>query len=112
MVFSSNMSGDLTGAYNIYAIKPDGSGLTMLTHYQASYTFPTWSDARQKIAMVSNSRNLYLMNYDGTEPKVLTSSLDIRGILYPAWSPDGSRLAFSGTDNSGHYDVYTITGPN
>jgi Tol biopolymer transport system component len=108
MVFSSNMN----GTSNVYVTNQDGSGLTKLTNDNFRYTYPVWSPVRQKFAVVSNRRNLYLMDYDGANLTPLVSALDIYEIKSPVWSPDGSHLVFSATDSLlGNYDdIYSVTG--
>lgn len=49
-----------------------------------------------KIAMScdhSGKKEIYIMNYDGTEVKQVTRHLSIA--FAPAWSPDGTRIAYS-----------------
>ncbi|MBF6589493.1 MAG: PD40 domain-containing protein, partial [Ktedonobacterales bacterium] len=51
----------------------------------------TWAAANVRTAPVAG--DLYVMNNDGTSQTRLTT--DQRGAGEPAWSPDGSRLAFA-----------------
>jgi TolB protein len=37
--------------------------------------------------------DIFLMNADGSSPKSLTESSGVDG--YPAWSPDGKKIAFA-----------------
>jgi TolB protein len=56
---------------------------------------PAWSPDGRKIAMLSNRNEqpgLYLMNIDGTYPRLLLEG-NLKGGLH--WSPDGQRIAFS-----------------
>ena len=67
-----------------------------------------------KIAFVSNrdgNYELYVMNEDGSDQTRLTNYQ--RSVMEPAWSPDGSRIAFLSdhpeSDGSFYIKVYTIT---
>lgn len=56
---------------------------------------PTWSPDGRKIAMLSDRNEqpgLYLMNIDGTNPRLLLGDHLRSGL---SWSPDGQRIAFS-----------------
>ena len=46
------------------------------------------------------------MDADGADPTRLT--VDAGADRYPAWSPDGSAIAFS-SDRSGNREIYTMT---
>ncbi|HEY8646642.1 MAG TPA: LpqB family beta-propeller domain-containing protein [Gaiellaceae bacterium] len=60
-----------------------------------------------KIAWVRDG-NIWLMNGDGSSAAQLTSSPDDAPVEYstPSWSPDGSKLAYVATDDSGATAVY------
>jgi Tol biopolymer transport system component len=49
--------------------------------------------------------DIYMMQEDGSSPTRLTTDpgLDVE----PAWSPDGTRIAFS-TNRDGNYEIYTM----
>lgn len=62
--------------------------------------WPVWSPDRTRIAFVTFPMNqreingqLYVVNADGTDLKLLTSAVLPFG--WPAWSPDGTRIAFT-----------------
>jgi dipeptidyl aminopeptidase/acylaminoacyl peptidase len=98
----------LTSA-DVYAVSPDGSGLTALAHDAAS---PSFSPDGTRIAFVSGrDRNgetcfeecstnaeLYVMNADGSGQTRLThTTADEEN---PRWSADGARIAFDSDQNS------------
>jgi TolB protein len=96
-----------TGNREIAAANSDGSGLTTLTsRVDGTAEQPSWSPDGKKIAFTRflpdegffGSFEIHTMNADGTNQRRLTnSSQDGQGLdaTDPAWSPDGSRIAFT-----------------
>ena len=73
-----------------------------------SATHPAWSTTSSRLAYVEADpdgayADIYTMARDGSDrtPVLTHDSLDV----FPAWSPDGSRLAFS-SNRSGNYEIY------
>jgi Tol biopolymer transport system component len=111
---------------NIYAMNPDGTGVTRLTsnppNVPAANTFPNWAPDDTQIAFVSTRddpnpatcgqsgqpaciTHIYVMKYDGTNVTRLTNNSAADG--HPAWSPDGTQLVFE-TNRDGNFQLYLI----
>ena len=113
-------SGDRTD-YSIYVVNADGSGLTRLTDDWSSYgdQSPAWSPDGERIAfsrgdcvdfdvndaqrpcMSGGNPEIYVISVDGSGATRLTDG------IAPAWSPDGSRIAFSKIDGE-QTDIYVM----
>jgi Tol biopolymer transport system component len=94
---------------DIWVVNSDGSGATPLTTFSTKSVAcfePVWSPDGSKIAFTSNRAldgsdalatngmtHIWLMNADGSGPTPL-AALDGTA-SGPAWSPDGSKIAFS-----------------
>ena len=102
----------------IFVMTPNGSGQTQLTVSSGTSTVPVWSPDGRRIAFVSTRDQglpeLYVMNADGTgqerltDPELYVANAYSRGqqrlapegivfrpgVLHPAWSPDGTQIAF------------------
>jgi WD40 repeat protein len=92
------------GSPDIFVMNPDGTKLMRLTASMASDVDPAWApDGRIAFASDRASRSdIYGMNADGSGVARLTTT----GGAQPAWSPDGTMLAYTATDCSFYYDCY------
>ena len=62
-----------------------------------------------KIAFVSNedgNQEIYVMNADGSNPTRLTNNSDVD--FLPAWSPDGTSIAFVSRIGEGNFEIYVM----
>jgi Tol biopolymer transport system component len=100
IAFTSTV-GDEGALPQLCVINSDGSDYTFLEHSPALH--PTWSPDRKKIAFSSALRlpaylnpapgHIWVVGADGSgEPRRLTTEPDL--YEYPAWSPDGKKIAF------------------
>ena len=87
------------GKWEIYAMKPDGTGQTRLTNLPGWSSGPAHSPDRARIAFTSNvpgnTTQIFVMNADGSNVRQLTN---LDSASAPAWSPDGTRIAFDSRD--------------
>jgi Tol biopolymer transport system component len=96
------------GNYDIYSMKPDGSGIKQLTSGLANDINPVWSPDRSNIAFQSDrdgNWQIYVMDTDGSGQKRITS--DPSADELPTWSPDGTRLAFAASRH-GNPQIYIM----
>ena len=108
LVYASN-SFDVDGETDleIWTINADGTGRAQLTNNAFPDTQPAWSPLGDKIAFVSartgdTDRNVYVMNANGAGQASITpnSPTGCSSNCYqghddaPAWSPDGSKIAY------------------
>jgi Tol biopolymer transport system component len=93
------------GEATIYVVNADGTGLLRLSSRGDSVydAHPSWSPDGTRIAFYSrrehdadpshmNDSDIYVMHADGTGAVRLTHHGAL--VIHPAWSPDGSRIAF------------------
>ena len=97
------------GDYEIFSVKPDGSGLVQLTDNNQPDLEPSYSAYGNKIAFVRNS-DIWVMRSDGTDQTRLTYNITQQsGYAHdPAFSPDGTKIAFSLTSVGFGSEIYTM----
>jgi Tol biopolymer transport system component len=112
---------DQDGNTEIYAMNADGTGQTRLTTNSVSDFEPAWSPDGTKIVFISDrdqpgdcnysgNCDIYVMNADGSGVTRLTNTSAFESS--PAWSPDGTKIAFSrapGPPNpGGPHEIYVM----
>lgn len=111
------------GRFDIYTMSSDGTGQTNLTNDVAADFYPGWSPDGKRIVFMHNPHSpdaseragnweIYTANPDGSGLTNLTNHP--AGDLHPAFSPDGSKVAFE-SERDGNVEAYTMnadgTGP-
>jgi Tol biopolymer transport system component len=97
--------------FEIYVIDVDGSGITKLTKFppEVGGGEPFWSPDGKRIGFGrAYSGKISVMDADGSNLRDLHLDLN-RSDIHHTWSPDGTKLAFSGgTPPDYVHDIYTI----
>jgi TolB protein len=91
---------DLSGAYQLYTVNPDGSDqiqLTTLPPTSNGVWWPAYSPDGRQITFspdMTGNLELYVINADGNGLRQLTKP-DGTGKLFTRWSPDGRSILFA-----------------
>jgi Tol biopolymer transport system component len=94
IAFSDRAYYDNADSWEIYVVRPDGSGLRRVTHVGKRLfdsTNPAWSPDGRRIVFQSSSR-IFVMDASGKRLRQLTNGK--LGDSTPAWSAKGGRIAF------------------
>lgn len=123
IIFNSQRDDDGSGEtrnYEIYEMNRDGTNVRRLTNFPEWDTYPSISPDGTQIVWrrvlptggnTQSGRNseIFVMNRDGSDPVNLTDDPAFDG--YPAWSPDGSKIAFASNragQTPGNFHLYVM----
>ncbi len=99
---------DPNGREEIYIVSADGSGsATKVTDVDALKSSMIWSPDSKSLAFTTSGGKLYTITAEGKDLKEIASS-KYGDISRPAWSPDGSLIAYSRADVTRSRDIYLI----
>ena len=109
ILFTSNREGLGGGGDTddeIWLMDADGGNARQLTDNAVIIDkHPAWSVDRTKIVFVSDRDDpgvtfkIFTMNADGTSPTATSVTLSGSSPGFPAWSPDGTKIVYSNSDN-------------
>ncbi len=108
LAFASDRDGDME--IYVMALGPGmaAGAVTQLTHNDDFDYAPDWSWANNRIVFQSNrvgpNSEIFDMRADGTDVRQLT--VNVNGDADPAWSADGTQIAFWGTRTQ--QTIYTM----
>jgi Tol biopolymer transport system component len=98
----------------VWLMDTDGGNQEMLNDWGS---YPAWSPDGRRIAFQSLRAgwqafrelkffDIYVMDADGSNVELLTGP-DKLSDMYPVWSPDGTKIAFS-SNRDGNYEIYVM----
>ena len=114
IAFATDVAATTTSSPEIYVLDPGSTAPQRITNYPASGSFagdayqPAYSPGGSQIAFGANrsfqsrarGRQIWVMNTNGTNQRMLTSGREVEEDGGVAWSPDGTKIAFVDFDGS------------
>ncbi len=107
---------DRDGNSEVYLMDADGSNQRRVTSTEGNESRPSLSPDGTRIAYASDRdghNEIYVMNLNGSDPvRVSYLHFNCLGDSDPDWSPDGTKILFTGRSSvNGSLDIYVVN-PN
>ena len=111
--FRLALASDRDGNMEIYVMDGDGQNVRRLTENPAWDAYPVWSPDGTQLAFLrlsmteageiapAEENGLYLINSDGGDEMQLVPITEMRMESAPAWSPDGTQIAYTVPEETG-----------
>jgi Tol biopolymer transport system component len=113
ITFAATM--DILEDRDIFIMNADGTGIQQVTFSEGDNFNPCWSPDSEKIAFTKDMGEpdyielIYIINKNGTgETQVTSSAQRQMRHLSPAWSLNGSKIAYLRDTSGGERDIYVI----
>ena len=103
--FISNLRTNDSGKYEIFTMRPDGSGKQKLTRNNYYDGAAPWSPD----GWLTHNANadIRIMKYDDSQsPRLLTTGSSLDGV--PVWSPDGRRITYVSKKSVNAYETVNV----
>lgn len=87
--------------YQLYLMRPDGTGQRRLTEDQGLNVYPRFSPDSRQVVYTHQERgenSLWVVNIDGTGRRRIVQDENDTSPEYACWSPDGKSLAYTMED--------------
>lgn len=89
----------IDGKFQLYVMNADGSGLVRISNSPEHEWQHDWSPDGKQIVFARSrnrgyTRDIWMMNADGGNPRLIAASPGTDEFLFPRFSPDGQRIAF------------------
>jgi len=99
-----------TTEFDVYTMKPDGTGLVQVTSDPGRDFNPRWSPDGKRIAFSSNRDgdfDIYTAKADGTDVVRITGSpTDSVADVTPSWTADGNEIVFQHSFGLGSAEIW------
>ena len=108
IAFQSNRANGTT--FDVYVMNANGTEVTQLTDEPGNDGFAVWSPDGSRLAFGTDrdgQEEIYVMDADGSNVRNLTNRPQ-SGDFGPAWSPDGTEIAFTSLGEDGNFDIYVM----